>query len=580
MQIRRLRRSPPLVCRATRGRSRWSLCAAFAVPAIYAAAASPRERRRRHHEVRVRAEGNHGRARHEGRLDQSRRNAAYRRQQRQELQPRKDWIPTTSSSNVRERRRLQLHLHRASVHDRRRARAQAIGGRMDLAQAWGTLRARANKPGPIPVCRAKGRALVRSHDVRGAGFAASGRRRTTWRAGLPAMRTTPRTWSRTPASARSSTCGSVHGNDARAWFLTIVRNAFYDWLRPQSPGGDRARGRRRDCRPHRSVVTRSRARGAAPRRGACAGGRNRGAAAAISRGAGAARTGGDVVQGNRAGRRHTDRHRHVAPRAGACVAAALAGAAGDRRTASPGASDELRRCGDPAFGVRRWRNQHAAGPFGQAPSAGLPELRCRTTTTCSRCARAYAPKCRVIPRRRNCALACSRRSMRYARPPGAGASARPGSERWRWLSGGALAGCAATVLAWVVGTAVIDWRANEDLAVEAVTMHVRATLGNQQIQVASSDRHTVKPWLSARLDYSPPVRDFAQDGFRVDRRAHRLPRPASGGNARVSRPQSHDRRVRASARRRARRRRRCAPSAASTSRMRPDRGWTGSRCPT
>jgi anti-sigma factor (TIGR02949 family) len=85
--------------------------------------------------------------------------------------------------------------------------------------------------------------------------------------------------------------------------------------------------------------------------------------------------------------------------------------------------------------------------------------------------------------------------------------------RWRWLSGGALAGCAATVLAWVIGTTVIDWRANEDLAVEAVSMHVRATLGNQQIQVASSDRHTVKPWLSARLDYSPPVRDFAQDGF-------------------------------------------------------------------
>jgi anti-sigma factor RsiW len=42
---------------------------------------------------------------------------------------------------------------------------------------------------------------------------------------------------------------------------------------------------------------------------------------------------------------------------------------------------------------------------------------------------------------------------------------------------------------------------------------VHATLGNQQIQVASSDQHTVKPWLSARLDYSPPVRDFAQDGF-------------------------------------------------------------------
>jgi anti-sigma factor RsiW len=90
---------------------------------------------------------------------------------------------------------------------------------------------------------------------------------------------------------------------------------------------------------------------------------------------------------------------------------------------------------------------------------------------------------------------------------------RPEPDRWRWLSGGALAGCAATVLAWVIGTAVIDWRANEDVAMEAVATHVRATLNNHLIEVASSDQHTVKPWLSARLDYSPPVQDLASEGF-------------------------------------------------------------------
>jgi anti-sigma factor RsiW len=90
---------------------------------------------------------------------------------------------------------------------------------------------------------------------------------------------------------------------------------------------------------------------------------------------------------------------------------------------------------------------------------------------------------------------------------------RPQRDRWRWLTGGAFAGCAATLLAWVVGTAVIDWRTNEDVAVEAVATHVRATLNNHLIQVASSDQHTVKPWLSARLDYSPPVQDLASDGF-------------------------------------------------------------------
>jgi anti-sigma factor RsiW len=90
---------------------------------------------------------------------------------------------------------------------------------------------------------------------------------------------------------------------------------------------------------------------------------------------------------------------------------------------------------------------------------------------------------------------------------------RPPSHRWRWLTGGAFAGVAATMLAWVVGTAVIGWRTNEDIAVEAVSTHVRATLNDHLIEVASSDQHTVKPWLSARLDYSPPVRDRASEGF-------------------------------------------------------------------
>ena len=90
---------------------------------------------------------------------------------------------------------------------------------------------------------------------------------------------------------------------------------------------------------------------------------------------------------------------------------------------------------------------------------------------------------------------------------------RPTGSRWRWLTGGLLAGCTASVFAWMLGTSVLAWRANEDFAVAAVAAHVRATLNDHLIEVASSDRHTVKPWLSARLDYSPPVQDLANEGF-------------------------------------------------------------------
>ena|SRR5437899_3592383 len=93
------------------------------------------------------------------------------------------------------------------------------------------------------------------------------------------------------------------------------------------------------------------------------------------------------------------------------------------------------------------------------------------------------------------------------------APSRGADYRWRWMAAGALAGCLLTIVTLLAGTIAFDRRTSEDLASAAVASHVRATLGNQLTQVASSDQHTVKPWLSARLDYSPPVVDLAAENF-------------------------------------------------------------------
>ena len=106
-------------------------------------------------------------------------------------------------------------------------------------------------------------------------------------------------------------------------------------------------------------------------------------------------------------------------------------------------------------------------------------------------------------------------------------------ERWRkWLAPAFSASALALAMVIYVATPGSE----QPLLDEAVSSHVRSLMGEHLNDVVSSDRHTVKPWFTGKLDFSPAVFDYREQGFpllggRLDYLQHQTTAALSYGRA-------------------------------------------------
>jgi anti-sigma factor RsiW len=102
------------------------------------------------------------------------------------------------------------------------------------------------------------------------------------------------------------------------------------------------------------------------------------------------------------------------------------------------------------------------------------------------------------------------RVLASLRPPPSRPSFR--SFPWRVLAVVAAAACLA-MAAWGAVRFLAPPSAEELLAQETVSNHVRSLMVNHLLDIPSGDQHTVKPWFADKLDFAFDVKKLDDDGF-------------------------------------------------------------------
>jgi anti-sigma factor RsiW len=82
-----------------------------------------------------------------------------------------------------------------------------------------------------------------------------------------------------------------------------------------------------------------------------------------------------------------------------------------------------------------------------------------------------------------------------------------------WM--GVLGGAGGTAVAATLAFLLLVPRFANPLLDELVSAHVRSLMPAHLIDVASTDKHTVKPWFAGHADVSPVVADFEAQGYEL-----------------------------------------------------------------
>ena len=92
-------------------------------------------------------------------------------------------------------------------------------------------------------------------------------------------------------------------------------------------------------------------------------------------------------------------------------------------------------------------------------------------------------------------------------------STYPGLSWKRWFLLPAFGTLAAAAALIAIMLFILPSHTKSTLTAELIDAHVRSLQPGHLFDVQSTDQHTVKPWFDGKLDFIPPVDDFASQGF-------------------------------------------------------------------